>query len=61
MLLFIIFGGLMCSLYRFQKYYETRQRTTLIAALLFFPFFLLGWACDVFSLAVSDKITLLAD
>ena len=59
--LYLFFGGILCSLYRFQKFYETRHRATLIAGILLIPLFLLGWAADFFSLVVCDRITLVAD
>ena len=59
--LYLFFGGILCSLYRFQKFYETRHRATLIAGILLMPLFLLGWAADFFSLVVCDRITLVAD
>lgn len=61
MLLFIVLGWILPSVYRFQRYYETRHKSTLIAALLFIPLFLLGWFADMLSIAVSGRITLLAD
>lgn len=59
--LYFFFGWILCSLYRFQKYYETRRKATLVAGILMIPLFLLGWSADFFSLAVCDKITLVAD
>lgn len=59
--LYFFFGWGLCSLYRFQKFYETRRKSTLIAGILLVPLFLLGWFADLFSLAVCDKITLVAD
>lgn len=57
----LLFGGFLCFLYRFQRYYETRQKATLAAAILFMPLFLLGWSADLFSIMIADKITLVAD
>lgn len=61
MLVYFLFGGILCSLYRFQKYYETRKKSTLAAGLLLIPLFLLGWAADLFSITVCNKITMAAD
>lgn len=53
-------GLALTFIYRFMKYSETRQKTTLYAALLFMPLFPLGWLIDLTEILFTNTITFLA-
>ena len=65
--LYLFFGGILCSLYRFQKFYETRHRATLIAGILLYrcfclagqPTFSVLWCATESRLSQTKKVILL--
>jgi signal transduction histidine kinase len=58
----ILFSAfLFSSFYRFGKYLETRQKSTLAAAIIFLPMFIFGWFADLINVLIDNRISLLSD
>ncbi len=57
----LLFGWLMASLYRIVRWFETRNLATLMFGLLCMALFPFVWMIDFLSIAVYGKISFLAD
>ncbi len=56
-----IFGWLMASLYRIIRYFETRNKSTLMFGLLCIALFPFAWIIDYLSIIVYGRIAFLSD